>query len=66
MPTNFPTFTIDNLATAVYNAAHASTDLVVEGTSMPGLVRAFEDLIDQCLTVGDCTKLLSSSRHFEM
>jgi hypothetical protein len=63
---NFPTFTIDNLATTVHNAANASTDIRVEGTTMPDLVRAFEDLIDQCLIAGDCTKLLASDRHFEL
>lgn len=64
--TDFPTFTIDNLATAIYDAVHASTDLSVNGPSMTDLVRAFEGLIDQCLAAGDCTKLLASNRHFEV
>ena len=64
--TNFPTFTIDNLATTIYDAVHASTDLSVNGPSMTDLVRTFEGLIDQCLSAGDCTKLLASNRHFEV
>ena len=47
--TNFPTFIIDNLATTIYDAVHASTDLSVNGPSMTDLVRTFENLINLCL-----------------
>jgi len=50
----------------VHDAVDAPEDLAVQGTSMSGLVKNFEDLIDKCLSAGDCTELLARNRHFEV